>query len=75
MSCNSHPQENSLREQTPVIPPIIVRPGQLKAVLGVPHSTVRRLEMAGQFPRRRRFSEGVVGWLYRDLEAWAQEAD
>lgn len=35
-------------------------------------STLRRLEIAGQFPRRHRISPRRVGWLVQDIDAWIE---
>lgn len=54
-----------------VVQKIIVRRSQLKGVVGLSPSSVDRLEKAGDFPSRRRFGAGTVGWLYSEVEAWA----
>lgn len=53
--------------------PLIVRRSQLKAVVGIAPSTVDRLEAAGEFPKRRRWNQGVVGWYGPEVEAWAAD--
>jgi prophage regulatory protein len=50
----------------------IVRPKNVKDVVGVSYTTVWRLERAGQFPKRRRLSAGAVGWVRSELEAWLE---
>jgi predicted DNA-binding transcriptional regulator AlpA len=49
---------------------MIIRRGQLKQMVGISPSTVDRLEASGNFPQRRRWSIGVVGWLRSDVENW-----
>lgn len=50
---------------------IIVRRSQLKDTVGLSPSTVDRLERTGDFPSRRKFGVGTVGWLYSEVETWA----
>ena len=50
--------------------PMIIRRNQLKAVVGLSPSTVDRLEASGDFPRRCRWSAGVVGWRWNEVAAW-----
>jgi predicted DNA-binding transcriptional regulator AlpA len=50
--------------------PLMIRRAQLKSVVGLSPSTVDRLERAGDFPTRRRFGPGVVGWLTHEVKAW-----
>lgn len=38
--------------------------------VGLSKSTLRRLEMAGQFPRRKSLSRRSVAWLSSEIEAW-----
>jgi prophage regulatory protein len=52
---------------------IIVRRSQLKSVVGLSPSSVERLEKAGDFPRRRKFGPGTIGWLYEEIVEWARE--
>lgn len=35
--------------------------------------TIYRLEIAGQFPKRRQLSGNSVAWFEADIEAWAKE--
>jgi predicted DNA-binding transcriptional regulator AlpA len=53
--------------------PMIIRRSQLKTIVGVSPSTIDRLEAQGSFPRRKRFSEGCVGWYGPDVCAWAEK--
>lgn len=36
-----------------------VRPAELQQILGVSRSTIRRLEISGQLPRKRKFGAGT----------------
>ena len=48
--------------------PLVIRRRQLKEVVGFSPSHVDRMEAAGQFPKRRKFGDGVVGWLYSEIQ-------
>lgn len=41
---------------------------------GIPYSRehLRRLMLAGQFPQRRQLSEGRVGWIEAEIDAWIE---
>ena len=52
---------------------IIVRRSDLKSLVGLSPSSVERLEKAGEFPVRRKFGVGTVGWLYSEIETWASQ--
>ena len=44
---------------------------QVIQLTGLSRMTIYRLELAGQFPPRRRLSENSVAWLESDIESWA----
>jgi len=44
---------------------------QVIQLTGLSRMTIYRLELAGQFPQRRRLSENSVAWLESDIESWA----
>ncbi|MBE0576899.1 MAG: AlpA family phage regulatory protein [Desulfuromonadales bacterium] len=50
--------------------PLIIRRSQLKPVVGLSPSTVDRLP---DFPPKRRYSAGVVGWDGQEVAAWVAE--
>ena len=52
--------------------PLIIRRSQLKSVLGIAPSTVDRLEAAGEFPKRKRWNAGVVGWDGEEVADWVK---
>ena len=54
------------------IQPIIVKKDVAAAIVALSESTIDNLEKAGDFPRRRRISNGLVGYLVRELEEWAE---
>lgn len=41
-------------------------------VTGLSPSTYRRLELAGQFPKRIKLSKAAVGWIESDVLAWVE---
>ncbi len=41
---------------------------------GLSYSTIRRLELRGEFPRRRQLGPRSVGWLRSEVETWLVEA-
>jgi prophage regulatory protein len=49
-----------------------IRPRMIKEKTGLSLSTVNRLEKLGEFPKRRKLSEGSVGWLESEIDAWAE---
>jgi predicted DNA-binding transcriptional regulator AlpA len=50
--------------------PLVVLRRDLKRIVGLSSSTVRRLESRGEFPRRRVISAGLIGWALHDIEQW-----
>jgi predicted DNA-binding transcriptional regulator AlpA len=52
--------------------PLIIRRSQLKTVLGIAPSTVDRLEAAGEFPSRKSWNAGVVGWSGEEVSDWVK---
>jgi predicted DNA-binding transcriptional regulator AlpA len=52
--------------------PLIIRRSQLKTVLGIAPSTVDRLEASGEFPKRKRWNVGVVGWSGEEVSDWVK---
>jgi predicted DNA-binding transcriptional regulator AlpA len=53
--------------------PIIVRRGMLKDQVGISPSSVDRLEASGDFPKRKKFSAGIVGWYGPEVEEWVRQ--
>lgn len=41
-------------------------------VTGLSRMTIYRLELAGEFPKRRQLSKNSVAWLDTDLTQWAE---
>ena len=39
---------------------------------GLSRMTIYRLELAGEFPKRRRLSKNSVAWLDTDITEWAE---
>ena len=38
--------------------------------VGLSRSTIWRRERAGDFPRRRQISPGIVAWLEEEIDEW-----
>jgi len=55
-----------------MVKPVVVRKPQIREVTGLSVYTVSRMERAGKFPKRRKLSDGSSGWLYSEIEVWAQ---
>lgn len=52
-----------------------IRKPAVKEITGLSPSTVRRLEMAGEFPKRVKLSKAAVGWLESDVLAWVESRE
>jgi len=39
---------------------------------GLSRMTIYRLELAGEFPKRRQLSKNAVAWLDTDIAQWAE---
>ena len=52
----------------------IIRPRDIRNVVGISASTVRRLEQAGEFPARVKLSKhgNATGWHAHEVEAWLE---
>ena len=55
----------------------IIKKPVVREITALSDSTVRRLEIAGQFPKRIKLSKSAVGWIEADVLAWveARKAD
>jgi prophage regulatory protein len=49
-----------------------LRVRQVMQVTGLSRMTIYRLEIAGEFPKRRQLSKNSVAWLDTDIAAWAE---
>lgn len=45
---------------------------ELVNYLGISRSSIRRWQMSGSFPCRRKIGKRNVRWLRRDIEAWVE---
>lgn len=45
---------------------------QVMQLTGLSRMTIYRLELAGEFPKRRRLSSNAVAWLDTDIAEWAE---
>lgn len=50
----------------------IIRKPEVLAKVGVSDATVRRLELAGRFPKRLRLGPNSVGWLSTEVDEWIE---
>jgi prophage regulatory protein len=48
-----------------------LRVRQVMQLTGLSRMTIYRLELAGEFPKRRQLSKNSVAWLDTDIEKWA----
>ena len=49
-----------------------LRIGQVMQLTGLSRMTIYRLELAGEFPKRRQLSKNSVAWLDTDITQWAE---
>lgn len=62
-----------MNPQTVAKPPkLILNLEELAAALSLSESTVQDLVRRGELPPPRRLSARRVGWLVREIEAWAE---
>ena len=52
--------------------PLLVGRDQAAAALGISDSLLEKLVRTGDLPSPRKISEGRVGWLWRDLQMFAE---
>lgn len=50
----------------------LLRIRQVMAATGLSRMTIYRLELAGEFPKRRQLSKNSVAWLDTDIDQWAE---
>ena len=50
----------------------VVRPKELKKVVGLSALTARRMEKRGEVPHARRIGKQGIGWLMSDLQTWIE---
>ena len=48
----------------------IVLESERKQLTGISRTTAWRMEKAGKFPKRRKISDGLVGWLQTEIDEW-----
>lgn len=54
-------------------PDRIIRKPEARQITGMSDSTIRRLEIEGQFPKRLRMGGSACGWLLSEVVAWLQQ--
>lgn len=52
---------------------IVLRKPEVVRRTGLSAATIRRLELAGKFPKRFTLSAQAVGWDEREVRAWIDE--
>jgi prophage regulatory protein len=50
--------------------PALVRSSELAAIVPYSMNHIRRLELAGAFPKRVRIGANRVGWVLAEIQAW-----
>lgn len=50
----------------------IIKKPVVREITALSDSTVRRLELAGLFPKRIKLSKSAVGWIEGDVLAWVE---
>ena len=53
-------------------PPLLVGREHAATALGISDSTLEALVRSGDLPPQRRISAGRTGWLWRELQAFAE---
>lgn len=59
--------------QDTLLPGRIIRLSECAELVGLSASTIRRLEIAGQFPRRVRLTESTIGWRLGEVLEWVSQ--
>ena len=50
----------------------IILEAERRKKTGVSRTTAWRMEKEGKFPKRRKVSDGLVGWLESELDEWIE---
>ncbi len=48
----------------------IILEAERKRMTGISRTTAWRMEKEGKYPKRRKVSDGLVGWLESELDEW-----
>lgn len=56
--------------QTPISNCHIVRLPTVIQLTGLSKSTIRRMELSGDFPQRKKLGSRAMGWKMEDINAW-----
>jgi prophage regulatory protein len=54
-------------------PATILRKPEVVRLTGLSAATIRRLELAGKFPKRIQLSTQAVGWIGREVDGWVDD--
>jgi prophage regulatory protein len=57
-----------MERPTPI--PVLVRSSELATIVPYSMNHIRRLEHAGEFPKRIRIGANRVGWVLSEVQAW-----
>jgi prophage regulatory protein len=49
-----------------------IRIGEVKRLTTLSITTIRRLELQGKFPKRRKLAEKVAAWDYQEVVNWME---
>lgn len=50
-----------------------IRETECKRITGLSRTTRWRQERAGQFPKRRQISPGLIAWLESEVQEWLRD--
>ena len=50
----------------------IILEAERKRMTGISRTTAWRMEKEGKYPKRRKVSDGLVGWLESELDEWVE---
>jgi len=66
-------QQHKHLPDTDTITARFARSGEVVAIAGLCHQSLRNLEKQGRFPPHRRITGKAKGWWLPDVLAWAQD--
>lgn len=67
-----NPDELRAEKQPACLTPIILSREATVSMVGMSQSTIVKLVTRGEFPRPRKISANRIGWLYSEIQAWAE---
>ena len=48
----------------------ILRKQKVRDITGLSSTQIDRMEQLGDFPRRRKITERIIGWSFTEVQAW-----